>query len=57
MEYLGPRGLFGSGRPAARADHARLRKKCGGPPTDAVATAQQVQDRIEAIRKWAQTRR
>ena len=38
------------------AVHAQLRKECGGPPT-AVATAQQVQDRIETIRKWANARR
>ena len=38
------------------AIHAQLRKECGGPPT-AVATAQQVQDRIDAVRKWAQARR
>jgi hypothetical protein len=38
------------------AIHAQLRKECGGPPT-AVATAQQVQDRIEVLRRWAQARR
>jgi superfamily II DNA or RNA helicase len=36
--------------------HADLRKACGGPPT-AVATAQQVQDRIATIRGWANARR
>ena len=36
--------------------HAELRTACGGPPT-AVATAQQVQDRIEQMRTWARARR
>jgi superfamily II DNA or RNA helicase len=35
--------------------HAELRTACGGPPT-AVATAQQVQDRIEQMRAWARAR-
>jgi hypothetical protein len=38
------------------AIHAELRTACGGPPT-AVATAQQVQDRIEQMRTWARARR
>jgi hypothetical protein len=38
------------------AIHAELRTACGGPPT-AVATAQQVQDRIETMRRWARARR
>jgi superfamily II DNA/RNA helicase len=38
------------------AIHAQLRKECGGPPT-AVATAAQVQDRIELLRRWAAARR
>ena len=38
------------------AIHAELRATCGGPPT-AVATAQQVQDRIETMRRWARARR
>jgi hypothetical protein len=38
------------------AIHAELRAACGGPPT-AVATAQQVQDRIETMRRWARARR
>jgi len=38
------------------AIHAQLRTECGGPPT-AVATAQQVQDRIDAMRRWAAARR
>ena len=37
------------------AIHAELRKACGGPPS-AQATAQQLQDRIQAIRGWAQAR-
>jgi superfamily II DNA or RNA helicase len=53
-------GLVGAwhhrtGMPHA-AIHAELRTQCGGPPT-AVATAQQVQDRIDAVRAWAQARR
>ena len=36
--------------------HAELRTACGGPPT-AVATASQVQDRIEQMRTWARARR
>jgi hypothetical protein len=35
--------------------HAELRAACGGPPS-AQATAQQLQDRIETIRKWARER-
>jgi superfamily II DNA or RNA helicase len=38
------------------AIHAELRAACGGPPT-AVATARQVQDRIETMRSWARARR
>jgi superfamily II DNA or RNA helicase len=38
------------------AIHAELRTACGGPPT-AAATAQQVQDRIETMRRWARARR
>ena len=36
--------------------HAELRTACGGPPS-AQATAQQLQDRIETIRRWARERR
>jgi hypothetical protein len=36
--------------------HAALRKECGGPPS-AVATADQLQARIDAIREWAARRR
>ena len=32
--------------------HAQLRSACGGPPT-AIATAEQLQDRIGRIREWA----
>jgi hypothetical protein len=32
--------------------HAALRTECGGPPT-ALATADQLQNRIEAVRRWA----
>jgi hypothetical protein len=32
--------------------HSALRKECGGPPS-AVATADQLQARIEKIRDWA----
>ena len=35
--------------------HAELRAACGGPPS-AQATAAQLQDRIETIRKWARER-
>ncbi|WP_240771283.1 DEAD/DEAH box helicase [Nocardioides sp. GY 10113] len=35
--------------------HAALRKQCGGPAA-AVATADQLQQRIEAIREWAMRR-
>jgi superfamily II DNA or RNA helicase len=38
------------------AIHAELRAACGGPPT-AIATAQQVQDRIETMRRWARARK
>lgn len=38
------------------AIHAELRAACGGPATP-VATAQQVQDRIEQMRAWARARR
>jgi superfamily II DNA or RNA helicase len=37
------------------AIHAELRTACGGPPT-AVATASQVQDRIDRMRAWARAR-
>ena len=36
--------------------HAELRTACGGPPS-AQATAVQLQDRIETIRRWARDRR
>jgi superfamily II DNA or RNA helicase len=36
--------------------HAALRKACGGPPA-AVATAEQLQDRIDTVRGWAARRR
>ncbi len=36
--------------------HAELRSTCGGPPS-AQATAQQLQDRIETMRRWAHERR
>ena len=36
--------------------HAELRASCGGPPS-AQATAQQLQDRIELMRRWARERR
>jgi hypothetical protein len=35
--------------------HAELRAACGGPPS-AQATAAQLQDRIETIRRWARER-
>ncbi|MCW2601158.1 MAG: hypothetical protein JWM02_2987 [Frankiales bacterium] len=35
--------------------HAELRSACGGPPS-AQATAQQLQDRIETMRRWARER-
>lgn len=35
--------------------HTDLRKACGGPPA-ALATADQIQDRIDAIRTWATAR-
>jgi hypothetical protein len=35
--------------------HAELRSACGGPPS-AQATAAQLQDRIETMRKWARVR-
>ena len=38
------------------AVHAELRAACGGPPS-AQATAQQLQDRIETMRRWARERR
>jgi superfamily II DNA or RNA helicase len=38
------------------AIHAELRAACGGPAT-AVATAEQVQDRIAVLRRWARDRR
>jgi superfamily II DNA or RNA helicase len=37
------------------AVHAELRAACGGPPS-AQATAQQLQDRIETMRRWARER-
>ncbi len=37
------------------AVHAELRAGCGGPPS-AQATAQQLQDRIETLRRWARER-
>ncbi len=37
------------------AVHAELRAACGGPPS-AQATAQQLQDRIETLRRWARER-
>ena len=36
--------------------HAALRKECGGPPA-AVATAEQLQARVDTIRAWAAKRR
>jgi superfamily II DNA or RNA helicase len=36
--------------------HAALRKECGGPPSG-VATAEQLQARIDTIRDWAANRR
>ncbi|MER6505669.1 DEAD/DEAH box helicase [Nonomuraea sp. NPDC001636] len=36
--------------------HAELRRTCGGPPI-AQATAEQIQERIDAIRRWATQRR
>ncbi|MBF8188316.1 DEAD/DEAH box helicase [Nonomuraea sp. K274] len=36
--------------------HADLRRSCGGPPI-AQATAEQIQDRINTIRRWATQRR
>ncbi|MEU1722372.1 DEAD/DEAH box helicase [Actinomadura sp. ATCC 39365] len=36
--------------------HADLRRTCGGPPI-AQATAEQIQERIDAIRRWATQRR
>lgn len=36
--------------------HGELRKACGGPPS-AQATAEQLQERISAIRGWARARR
>ena len=38
------------------AIHAELRSACGGPPS-AQATADQLQERIETIRRWARDRR
>jgi hypothetical protein len=35
--------------------HAELRAACGGPPS-AQATAAQLQDRIDTIRRWARER-
>jgi len=40
-----------SGQPHG-AIHAELRRRCGGPPTG-LARAEQLQDRIEAVRAWA----
>ena len=37
------------------AVHAELRGACGGPPS-AQATAEQLQDRIETMRRWARER-
>ncbi|GGS95119.1 DEAD/DEAH box helicase [Nonomuraea spiralis] len=36
--------------------HAELRRTCGGPPI-AQATSEQIQERIDAIRRWATQRR
>jgi hypothetical protein len=36
--------------------HAALRKACGGPPA-AIATAEQLQERIDTVRGWAARRR
>ncbi|WP_298331693.1 DEAD/DEAH box helicase [Haloactinopolyspora sp.] len=36
--------------------HTELRKKCGGPPA-ALATAAEIQERIDTIRAWAVARR
>ncbi|HLU76107.1 MAG TPA: DEAD/DEAH box helicase [Nonomuraea sp.] len=36
--------------------HAELRRSCGGPPI-AQATAEQIQERIDLIRRWATQRR
>jgi hypothetical protein len=36
--------------------HAQLRSACGGPPT-AIASAEQLQERIDRIREWAVTGR
>jgi hypothetical protein len=38
------------------AIHAELRAACGGPAS-AQATGQQLQDRIEMMRRWAKERR
>jgi hypothetical protein len=35
--------------------HARLRAECGGPPSS-TATAAQLQERIDTIRRWARER-
>lgn len=43
-----------TGRPHG-VTHAALRKECGGPPA-AVATAEQLQARIDLVRDWASTR-
>ncbi|MCW2544330.1 MAG: hypothetical protein JWM40_1882 [Frankiales bacterium] len=40
---------------AHAAIHAELRTTCGGPPSS-TATAQQLQDRIETMRRWARER-
>jgi superfamily II DNA or RNA helicase len=52
-------GLVGAwhhrtGMPHA-AVHAELRKACGGPPS-ATATGQQLEERIETMRRWARER-
>ena len=36
--------------------HAELRAACGGPPS-AVASADELQQRIDEIRQWAITRK
>jgi hypothetical protein len=36
--------------------HAQLRSACGGPPT-AIASAEELQERIDQIREWAVTGR
>ena len=36
--------------------HAELRRTCGGPPA-AVASGEELQQRIDTLRLWASTRR